>query len=327
MRVLLTGATGFIGAHVLAHLIEERCSVTALVVPETLSQLPHHDDVKVVLGGLDDRRTLAQATRDVDVVLHLAGKVSGESARDMIEVNVRGTGNLLAACAGTGVRRFVFVSSAAVYSPPLFSAQFPITEFSPLAPMGSVMFRTYGESKIEAERLVVGYHQTHGLEYSILRPTTAYGSGQGRTPQTIENFLERVLGKASLVLSGEAQRFNMQWVHVLDLASAIFRAGIAPTSRNQVFTIAGAELFGLPTLAAMMLDLLRPRSLIRFVRPSLNPTRYPYLMFDITKARNVLSYAPKIDLRTGLSQILEEMTQNGRLTSLFSKRKNAGYPA
>ena len=253
MRVLLTGATGFIGAHVLAHLIEERCSVTALVVPETLSQLPHHDDVKVVLGGLDDRRTLAQATRDVDVVLHLAGKVSGESARDMIEVNVRGTGNLLAACAGTGVRRFVFVSSAAVYSPPLFSAQFPITEFSPLGPMGSVMFRTYGESKIEAERSGRGVSPDPWTRVFDLAAHYRLRIRSGSIRRRPLRFSRRVLGKASLVLSGEAQRFNMQWVHVLDLASAIFRAGIAPTSRNQVFTIAGAELFGLPTLAAMML--------------------------------------------------------------------------
>jgi dTDP-glucose 4,6-dehydratase len=325
MRVLLTGATGFIGAQVLNCLIEEGCAMTALVEPETQSQLAHRSQLKAVLGRLSDRKALAQATKGVELVLHVAGKILGRPAADLMEVNIRGTENLLGACVASGVRRFVFVSSAAVYRPALSRAQLPITEASPLGPAGSAAFRNYGKSKTEAERLVLECHQSHGLEYSIVRPTTAYGPSH--TPESMEEFLRKILRNANLVLAGQQRWLNMQWVYVVDAANAIVRAGISPAGRNQVFTIAGAELFDLPTLAKTMLDILWPAVRIRLPNLSLTPMHSSHLVFDIGKAQRMIGYRPKIDLRTGLSRLLEDMGRNGKLPLPFSRGRNAEFCA
>jgi nucleoside-diphosphate-sugar epimerase len=325
MRVLLTGATGFIGTPVLNCLLDERCAVTVLVVPETLGQLAHRSRVTVVLGGLSDPRALAQSTKGAEVVLHLAGKILGSPAADLAEVNVRGTENLLKACVASAVRRFVFISSAAVYRPALLQSQLPITEVSALGPGGSTAFRNYGESKIQAERLVLECHRAHGLEYSILRPTTAYGPSPAA--ESMESFLSKILRNANSVMSGQQQWRNMQWVHVLDLANATCRAGMVPGAKNEIFTIAGAELFNLSALTAMMLEILLPGAQWRLRRPALRPKRAPHLFHDITKARSMMDFEPRIDLRAGLSQMLEEMARNGKLPLRFSRRNHAEFRA
>lgn len=325
MRILLTGATGFIGAQVLNCLLDERCAVTVLVVPDTLAQLAHRSRVTVVLGGLNDQRALAQATRGAEVVLHLAGKILGSPGADLAEVNVRGTENLLKACVASAVRRFVLVSSAAVYRPALLQSQLPITETSALGPCGSTAFRNYGESKIQAERLVLECHRARGPEYSILRPTTAYGPSPAA--ESMESFLRKTLRNANSVLSGQQQWRHMQWVHVLDLANAIVRAGMLPAVRNEVFTIAGAELFNLSALTAMMLEILLPGAQWRLRRSALRPKRAPLLVHDISKARSMMGFEPRIDLRTGLAQMLEDMAKNGKLPSRFPRRNHAEFRA
>ncbi len=325
MHILLTGATGFIGTNLVDCLLNQKRSVTVLVLPETLGQLPRRAQLKVVLGGLDDQNALLRATKDIGVVFHLAGAVPGSSPLDLTQVNVRGTANLLEKCKASGVRRFVFVSSAAVYRPALSWVHRPITENSPLGPLGNVALRTYGQSKIEAERLVLKYYQNHGLEFSILRPTTAFGVRQGVIAKRMEDFLFTLLQNAKSVLYGSRLGCSMQWVHVRDLANAIICAGFLPESKNQVFTIAGDELFNIPQLTAIMLDILSPPSRIKAFGPHVTLKRYPYLVYDTTKARRLLGYKPQVDLRTGLSEMIESMDRNGRLPWSLSRRRKVAY--
>ena len=163
MRVLLTGATGFIGSHILDTLLQQRLAVTVLVLPETLAELRHRAQVQVILGSLDDQRDLARAVRGVDLVIHAAGGVLGRPRAELWAITVQGTANLLRAATATHVRRFVMLSSTAVYRPPEFTFQYPITENSALGPMGSVALRNYGDSKIEAEWLIFASHRRSGL--------------------------------------------------------------------------------------------------------------------------------------------------------------------
>jgi UDP-glucose 4-epimerase len=311
MRALVTGATGFIGGYVIDRLVREGCAATALVFPGTMHDLSHRGKVRPVVGTLNDKGALAQATRNIDVVYHLAGLIWAKSASDLRAVNVTGTANLLAACVANGVGRFVFVSSASVYAPALRFCEFPLTEAASLGPPEDSPFRDYGTSKIDAEATVLRYHRHHGLEYSILRPTIAYGKGRGSEWTAQESFLSQLLETPYMMVAKEQSWLPLQWVHVLDLANAILLAGMIPDAKNQIFTIAGNEVFNITMLTTLMLELLRPRlspmpyGLLR------SATLFRTLLFDIDKAREVLKYRPSIDLRTGLSQMLEHMQETG----------------
>jgi nucleoside-diphosphate-sugar epimerase len=122
MRVLQTGATGFIGTHVLDAQIRNGTVVRALAEPATLNQLHYRADVEVVLGGLHEAAVLMRAVKGAEVVLHLAGKIPGSPVSDLFEVNVRGTGNLLTACSETGVRRSTAISGRHSFSATVYAA-------------------------------------------------------------------------------------------------------------------------------------------------------------------------------------------------------------
>ena len=317
MRALVTGATGFIGGYVIDRLVRDRCAVTALVFPGTMNDLGHRSQVSPVVGTLDDKRALSQATRNIDVVYHLAGQIWGKSGSDLRAVNVAGTGNLLAACVTNGVGRFVFASSASVYSPALRFCELPLTESARLGPGEKSPLRDYGASKIDAEALVLQCSRNHRLEYSILRPTTVYGKVRGSECTVQERFLSQVLETPYAKLDSEQWWVPMQWVHVLDVAKAILLAGTVPGARNQIFTIAGTEVFNLSMLRSLMLELLRSGQMPPY-RLRRSATPFGRLLFDIGKAQEVLKYRPNIGLRAGLSQMLERMQEKGKVPVVLS---------
>ena len=176
MRALLTGGSGFIGAYVLRALVERARDVRVLALPETVAQIRCRDAVEIVTGSLTDPATLTAAVRGAGVVVHVGGCNLGSALPDLMAVNVGGTAHLLRASADAGIRRFVYVSSAAVYDRAHFLPAFwPIDEQFPLAPHGVPALRHYGQSKMEAERLVRTFGGP-GFEYVIVRPTVTYGS-------------------------------------------------------------------------------------------------------------------------------------------------------
>jgi len=173
MSVLVTGATGRIGHHVTARLLESGRTVRALVRPgdprRARVELP---GVEILEGDLAEPASLRRAVDGVDSVIHLAAALSsrGHAEDDFVPGNVVGTYDLLAALRDQGrpIGRFVYISSDAVYwagltAPPCF---LPIDESHPRQP-GSV----YGVSKLAAEELCLTFWRLHGIPPTIVRPT------------------------------------------------------------------------------------------------------------------------------------------------------------
>ena len=180
-RVLVTGAGGFIGSHLVERLVERGADVRAfvrynsrndrglldLLPPETLRA------VQVVAGDIRDVEVVAEAIGGCGVVFHLAALIaipySYLSPRDYIETNVLGTLNIAQACRANGVR-LVHTSSSEVYG----TAQtVPITEEHPLVGQSP-----YSASKIGADHLIESFHRAYGLAATILRPFNTYGPRQ-----------------------------------------------------------------------------------------------------------------------------------------------------
>jgi UDP-glucose 4-epimerase len=186
MRILVTGAAGYIGSVVTERLVESGHHVVAI------DSLAHghrdavHPDAPFVQGDLLDREWLIEQVRTarVDAVVHLAAEaLIDESVRNpglFFRVNVTGGLNLLDAMAAAGVSRMIFSSTAAVYGEP---EQVPIREDASLRPVNA-----YGESKLVFERAMAWYERAHGLRHVSLRYFNACGAtarcGERHEPET-----------------------------------------------------------------------------------------------------------------------------------------------
>ncbi|MBN1810889.1 MAG: NAD-dependent epimerase/dehydratase family protein, partial [Anaerolineae bacterium] len=171
MRVLVTGANGFVGATLCRKLVERGDSVRGLVRRTGDLSLLEGVLIEQVVGALDDLPSLVAATQDVEVVYHVAAAVSDWGPLAYFRrVNVEGTKNVLEAAIQNGVRRFVYVSSAAVHS---FVGAQDMDEQSPQLPTPFA----YCQSKREAEALALAYHSRGKIVVAIVRPGDVYGPG------------------------------------------------------------------------------------------------------------------------------------------------------
>jgi nucleoside-diphosphate-sugar epimerase len=310
MQVLLTGAAGLIGSSVLGCLVARGDTVRVLVQPEAADQVRYRDRLEVVVGSLADSDVLTEATQDVEIVYHLAETFPTPSTtwQDLREVNVHDTENLLHASV-MGVRRFVLLSSVLVYSPVPWPSRWPITENFPRRAHGNAALRQYGQSKIEAEDLILDLHRQYGLEYVILRPTVAYGPGAG----FVEQLIRQLVSQPWLALARGVQLGVMQWVHVSDLAEAIVLAGTCSEAANEVFNIAGNKAITVPAVAAAVREILGPFASWDSARFKGHARGKSRPKFSIEKAQTMLGYTPQVQFPECLDEILAAMEHRRRL--------------
>ncbi|MHC4591092.1 MAG: NAD-dependent epimerase/dehydratase family protein [Planctomycetota bacterium] len=172
MRVLLTGANGFIGSHLLDRLVESGSDVAILLrrTSDTSFIEGHLACVDVRYGSLESADSLREACRDANVVIHCAAKTKAVRTREYYEVNAHGTRNVVAACnASDSVEQLILVSSLAVSGPG--TPESPASEEAEPQPVSH-----YGKSKALAERHV---RQDSRVPYTILRPAAVYGPRDG----------------------------------------------------------------------------------------------------------------------------------------------------
>lgn len=183
MRVLVTGAGGFLGRHVAAALLEQgvdrlrlhfRGAPPAGLVEELAARFPAAS-IETASANLLYRHGLAEVVEGVDCVVHAAAGMRGAAA-DMFANTVVGTRNLLEACTAAGVRRLVLVSSFSVYATEGLGRGAVHDESVPIEEVG-IRKGAYAHAKTRQERLVAAWREEHGLETVTLRPGVIYGPG------------------------------------------------------------------------------------------------------------------------------------------------------
>lgn len=320
MTTLVTGASGFVGGHLVVRLLQKGTPVRGLV------RRPDHSlaaaGVECVVGDLHDEDVLQRATRGADVVYHAAAVTLGGPG-DLWETNVEGTRALLQASVANDVGRFVFLSSVSVYRPPLAPA---IDED---APIGG--FELYGRSKAAGEAIVreIG---AGGIEQVILRPCQIYGSGD-RSGYTAR--LLGLLAARRVPMARGPSRFSL--VHIDDVIDAIVAAGTHPAAAGGVFNIAGPGQTSLRELAGVAVapdsavkpSIPIPRTALRaalstrwLLAAARNPNVRPFLRsyahdmlhgsmwlggpdYLTTRARTKLGYVPRVDPAEGLRRLTQ----------------------
>lgn len=228
MKVLLTGASGFVGSHILDRLLARGISTVIVLRPTSPrrfieSRLP---EVEVRTASLSDPRSLEQAMRDITHVVHCAGAVKAVRTDEFYAVNQLGTRAVVEAANKAGISRFVHVSSLAAAGPR--SPDAPAHEFDPPRPVSQ-----YGQSKLAAEREV---EQGCRAEWVIVRPPGVYGP---RDTAFLPLF--RAV-KSHLLPDVGGGRLALSLVFVKDLAEAIVRCLEAPAAPGRTYFATGAEV-------------------------------------------------------------------------------------
>jgi len=307
-RILVTGAAGFVGSHVSTLLLARGDDVVGLdnfdpyYAPSR--KWEHVDEVRagpggsrfsLVEGDIRDRDLLERLFRQgFDGVAHLAGlggvRASVERPHEYVEVNTVGTLNVLEAVRRARVTNLVFVSTSSAYG----NARPPFAETDaadrPLAP--------YAASKRSAEMLAHAYHHAHGISCNVVRLFTAYGP-RNRPDMMAYKVLESIFSGREIPLFGNGEMVR-DWTYVEDVAGGIVAALDKPL---------GYEI--------MNLGRGQPVSLREFIetiertvgrKANLVPT--PRLgsdavttEADISKARRLLDYAPRVSLREGVERL------------------------
>jgi UDP-glucose 4-epimerase len=316
-RVLVTGATGFIGSHLCRRLLDDGAEVHALtstvssVYPVRLVDI--RDRITLHGGNLNDSGAMDSVVERADpaVVFHLGaythvGK-SWERVDECIQTNIHGSVNLLQALARSNYERFVYTSTSEVYG----DVAVPFQEDAVVDPLSP-----YSVSKYAGERFCRMLHRGRGWPIVVVRPFNAYGPAQSPDRVIPEIIVKALRGERLAMTEGHQTReFN----YVDDLADGFVRAATVPGIEGEVFNIGGGEELSMRELATTTLALMGDPIVAEFGALPERPTEIWSMRADVTKATKVLGLPPARPLRDGLEQTIawyrRELEQSG---SLFS---------
>ncbi len=298
---LVTGGAGFIGSHIVHTLVQQGKQVRVLDNLSTGSLANIQDVLDAVTfihGDITDLNTVREAMQGVDYVLHQAAlpsvPLSIERPLDTDAANVRGTLHLLVAARDAGVKRFVFASSSSVYGEQEGAAKVETMLPAPISP--------YGASKAAGEMYCLAFYHTYGLPTVILRYFNVFGPRQNPDSPyaaVIPRFISALLRGEPPTIFGDGQQ-SRDFCYVSNVVDANLRACRARHAPGQVFNIATSR----PNTVLDLFHTLRELTGAE-VEPIFAPPRpgdIRHSAADISKARAILGYEPKVGFHEGLAR-------------------------
>jgi UDP-glucose 4-epimerase len=295
MRVAVTGGCGFIGSHVVDHLIGAGHEVTVLDIGARWQNplAEYH------YGDIFNDDAVAAALAGAQAVFHLAGAADvNDIAADpvrAVRLNVEGTARVLEACRRSAVDRFVFASTVWVYG--AAAGRGELTEDVPidLRCPGHV----YVATKLSAEMLVHSYREMYGQRFTILRYGIPYGPRM-RDALVVARFVRAALDGQPITIAGTGEQ-QRNYVYVADLADAHVRS-LSPAVADQTLALEGGTPVSVREIADTVCSLVRP---VPVRHEPARPADYNGVSISARLAKELLDWAPVTSFPAGVRRYLD----------------------
>jgi nucleoside-diphosphate-sugar epimerase len=334
MKILITGATGFIGSHLLENLVAKNLDIMCMVRKTSDTSRLNDLGVEARIGDLGDPSSLKSVPKNVDLVYHLAAYYTFLGKKNLYKkFNEKGTQYLLNSCESAGVSRFIYCSSTeAIGAVPIASSD-NIDDYakedSPYNPQ-----LEYGKSKMRTEKLVMEHKGE--LDWTILRPSGVYGP---RCLDDISYWWVEAIAKHKLSMWFRIRNSGtVHFTHVSDIIQG-FDLAMNEKAKNEIFFISSDECqhvdtaieeiskilnknkprFAFPKILAK--GAIAPIQLFNRIRGKPNFFLQLAAVDSITQGRNYsnqkakdyLGYMPKFDIKTGMEDTIQWYKDNGFL--------------
>ncbi|NIM90887.1 MAG: NAD-dependent epimerase/dehydratase family protein [Candidatus Aminicenantes bacterium] len=321
-KALVTGATGFIGSHLVETLFAQEWEVTCLVRPTSrvkfLSKLP----VRFVASQPEELQSLEEAVKGQDYIFHLAGRIRSAKREVYERANHLLTRNLVQACLSKNptLKRFVYISSISAAGPSLPGRY--LDENDPCTPTSE-----YGRSKLRSEQAV--QESWDSIPATIIRPPNVYGPRQQETELLIKIISKRIVP----LLKEKGEKTSL--IYVKDLVEGIIQAALSSKTKNQVYYLTDGKgyswrkiilimkryvlkesfFFPLPEtiiyFLAWLIDVLKKAKVIKsyFGRKAWRAMTQTRWLFSSSKAETDFGFRPKFSLEEGIKETVKAYQQ------------------
>jgi dTDP-glucose 4,6-dehydratase len=310
-RVLVTGAGGFIGSHLVERLVSEGADVRAMVHYNAtgqwgwLSVSPIKGEIQVVAGDLCDRESVQHAVAGREIVFHLGALIaipySYQAPQSYVRTNIEGTLNVLLASREAGIERLVHTSTSEVYGTARYV---PIDEMHPLQGQSP-----YSASKIGADKMVEAFDRSFDVPTVTVRPFNTYGPRQSARAVIPTIILQALAGKdIKLGNLSPTRDFN----YVLDTVDGFIKAGEAPDANGSVINLGTGREISIGELAEKICKLVESPSRIICDEQRLRPvgSEVERLCACNLKAVEILGWQSAHALDDGLSLTIDWLQEN-----------------
>lgn len=314
-KLLVTGAGGFIGSHVVEACVADGYAVKAFMRYNSkgswgwLEESGARGKFQVHLGDIRDYDSVLAAMRGCDGVLHLAALIgipySYESPLAYIRTNVEGTYNVLQAARELGIKDVLVTSTSETYGT---AQRVPIDEEHPLVGQSP-----YSASKIAADQLAISYYRSFNLPVKIVRPFNTYGPRQSARA-IIPTIITQILaGKKEIKLGNLAPTRDLTFVK--DTASAFLAILKAPKLAGEVANIGMGEEISVGDLANKIAKLLGKKVKLVEDKTRVRPSKSEVerLLANPAKLKKATGWKPKYDLDRGLEETIEFLREHQHL--------------
>jgi NAD dependent epimerase/dehydratase len=313
-RVLVTGAGGFIGSHLVEVLVRSGARVVAFVhyrsdggrghLDRVTSEVMGHVDVQA--GDIRDAEQVSRVAEGCEVIFHLAALIgipySYEAPRSYVETNVTGTLNVLEAARARDIRRVVHTSTSECYGT---AVSVPMGEDHPLSAQSP-----YAASKVAADMLAASYARSFECPVVTLRPFNTYGPRQSARA-VVPTIITQALTGDHVRLGSTTPVRDLLYVE--DTAAAFLAAAVAEDVTGHVIHVGTGHGLTIADLAARILERVgKPGCAIALDAERLRPgtSEVDRLVCDPTRAREVLGWTPTIDLDEGLDRTIAYIAEH-----------------
>jgi NAD dependent epimerase/dehydratase len=314
-RILVTGADGFIGSHLVEHLLQAGADVTALAQYNSfnfwgwLEEIPLLPHIQVVTGDIRDGHFCLGLVKNVDVLFHLAALIpipySYRAPESYVETNIKGTLNLCQAALQGGVQKFIHLSTSEVYGTAKY---LPIDEQHPLQAQSP-----YSASKIGADAIATSFYSSFQLPLVIARPFNVYGPRQSARA-VIPAIVSQIAAGATEVKLGNLMT-TRDFTFVDDTCRGLLAVASLDNRFGEVFNIGSNQEISIGELFRIITGLMGSDAQTECDPERLRPadSEVQRLRCNGQKLRDANGFQPEVSLRDGLSRTIDWFQKSGHL--------------